>query len=145
MLTRRMASRKRDLVVAALTSGLTLVVLLMLMQLSTASSEYRASTKSIGSSIQGDVLEAPTDLSISGGGPFTLSWTSGGESYLSGHRLYRSTVAGGPYSLVGEVSPADQASTIDSPPTGSYFYVVRAFYGAWDSLDSNEIASPPVP
>jgi len=52
-----------------------------------------------------DSLDPATGLSATGGATIGLSWTATADTYASGHRIFRSTTAGGPYSLIAEVTP----------------------------------------
>lgn len=88
-----------------------------------------------------DRLEAPPGLTATGGAVVELQWTSTPDAYASGYRIYRSATSGGPYTLVAEVTPRTATSYTDTPPAGTYYYVVRAFYAAWESADSPETSA----
>lgn len=93
---------------------------------------------SSGNSWSSDTMDAPTALNVSGGSTVTLGWTATSDTYASGHRVLRSVTSGGPYTQIAELTPRTTVAYIDSPPAGTYYYVVRAFYGTWESVDSNE-------
>jgi len=88
-----------------------------------------------------DTLDAPTSLNATGGATISLSWTATADTYASGHRVFRSTTTGGPYSQIAEVTPRTATTYIDSPSGGTYYYVVRAFYQNWESANSNEASA----
>jgi hypothetical protein len=62
---------------------------------------------------------------VPGNGQVTLTWTVGVETDLAGYRVYRGTVAGGPYSLVGT---STTATLVDLAVVNDvvYYYVVAA-------------------
>ncbi len=79
-------------------------------------------------------LVAPTTLSATGGASVTLSWPITTDTYASGYHVERGTVSGGPYSLVGTVTPRTTLAYAETPASsGTYYYVVRSFYGVWES------------
>jgi hypothetical protein len=85
-----------------------------------------------------DTLDAPTGLTATGGASITLNWTATADTYATGHRVYRSTTNGGPYSQVAELTPRTTTTYDDNPVAGTYYYVVRSFHQNWESVDSNE-------
>ena len=72
---------------------------------------------------------APTGLSGTvSASTVSLSWTaSSGSPTPTAYTLYRGTVHGGPYSIVK--SGLTSTSTTDTPPNGTWFYVVAAYVG----------------
>ncbi|NNC81286.1 MAG: signal peptidase I, partial [Acidimicrobiales bacterium] len=106
---------------------------------------YAASTDNVANSAVADVLQPPTALTATGGGDVTLNWTITSDTYASGHRVFRSTSSGGPYTQIAEITPRATASYVDSPPNGTYYYVVRAYTTNWESTDSNEDTAVVVP
>jgi hypothetical protein len=94
---------------------------------------------SVGSNtFAADTLNAPTSLTAGGGASITLNWTATTDTYADGHRVFRSSTPGGPYSQIAEVTPRTTTNYADSPAAGTYYYVVRAFSQNWESADSNE-------
>lgn len=91
-----------------------------------------------GNAFDTDTLDPPSGLTATGGATVSLHWTATPDTYASGYRVYRGDATGGPYILVGEVTPRTNTSYTDAPPQGTYFYVVRAFYQSWESANSNE-------
>ena len=85
-----------------------------------------------------DTLNSPTGLTATGGSSVSLGWTATSDTYASGHRVFRGTANGGPYSQIAQVTPRTTTTYTDSPGAGSYYYVVRAYYQNWESLNSNE-------
>ncbi len=88
-----------------------------------------------------DALSPPSGLTATGGASVQLQWTATPDAYASGYRIYRSDASGGPYTLVGEATPRTATSYTDAPSSGTYFYVVRAFFQSWESTDSNEASA----
>jgi hypothetical protein len=68
----------------------------------------------------------------------SLSWTASNDAYAAGYQVLRSTTTGGGYSLVKTVTPGSATSTTDSPGNGTFYYVLRAYFQNWQSVDSNE-------
>ena len=86
-----------------------------------------------------DTLNPPTVLAATSGTSITLTWTATADTYAGGHRLLRATSSGGPYSQIAEITPRTITTYADNPPAaGTYYYVARAFYGNWESPNSNE-------
>lgn len=88
-----------------------------------------------------DTLNQPTSLTASGGSAITLNWMATADTYASGHRVFRSTTTGGPYSQIAEVTPRTTTTYTDNPASGTYFYVARAFHQNWESANSNEASA----
>jgi len=95
----------------------------------------RASANTFGT----DSLNAPTALTATGGTSVSLNWAATVDAYATGHRVYRGTTSGGPYSLIAEVTPRTNVSYSDSPPLGTRYYVLRAFIHSWESSNSNQV------
>ena len=94
------------------------------------------------------ILAAPTGLvATAGDGTVSLSWGAVGEA--TGYRLYRSSNAGGGYSLLAEGTATARTDT--SVTNGStYYYVVTAFDTTRESTYSTQVqatptAAPPPP
>jgi hypothetical protein len=94
-----------------------------------------------GNTFTTDTLAPATSLGATGGASIDLSWTATSDTYATGHRVYRSTSAGGSYSQIADVTPRTTTTYIDSPASGTYYYVVRAYYQNWESVDSNETSA----
>ncbi|HEX9823253.1 MAG TPA: fibronectin type III domain-containing protein, partial [Actinomycetota bacterium] len=88
-----------------------------------------------------DALDAPTGLIASGGSTASLSWTATPDTYASGYRIFRGTASGGPYTQIDQVTPRTNTTFVDSPGNGTYYYVVRAFYQSWESVNSNQASA----
>lgn len=97
-------------------------------------------THSAGNSFTADTLAPPTAISATGGAEITLDWTATVDTYADGHRVLRSTSPGGPYTQVAEVTPRTTVVHVDSPAEGTYYYVLRAFDGNWESANSVEVS-----
>lgn len=88
-----------------------------------------------------DTLAPPTALASVGGASVTLTWTPSLDLYATGYDVYRAAASGGPYTFVTGVTPGTASSTVDTPPTGSWFYVVRTTYQGWTSVNSTETSA----
>ncbi|MGI9596648.1 MAG: hypothetical protein ACR2QK_10835 [Acidimicrobiales bacterium] len=107
----------------------------------TSRAAFNDVTSSTGNSFAVDVLTPPTGLTADGGGAATIDWTATSDIYASGHRVFRGSSPGGPYSQIAEVTPRAAVSYVDTPAEGTYYYVSRAFAGNWESVDSSEVSA----
>lgn len=126
-----------------LTVGTAVVVLaaaLVAMGIPTTSGGFGDSGSNAGNRFHSDLLDPAASLQGEGGTTARLRWRPTTDAYADGHEVLRSTTAGGPYTLVGVVTPRSTSTVEDSPPTGIHYYVVRAFAGSWVSAVSNEVA-----
>lgn len=117
---------------------------LSLLIMATALSVYAiftGSTSVTPNDFNSDTLNPPTLLAATGGASVNLSWTATTDTYASGHRVLRGTATGGPYTQIAEVTPRTTTTYIDSPAAGTYYYVARAFYQSWESVNSNEVSA----
>ena len=94
-----------------------------------------------GNTFTTDTLDPPTGLTAAGGTSVTLDWTATADTYAGGHRVLRSTTAGGPYTQIAEITPRTTTTYVDTPAAGTYYYVVGAFYQSWESANSNEASA----
>jgi hypothetical protein len=84
----------------------------------------------------------PTNLSASvSGNVVTLTWTPTTTGVATGYTVRRSTTSGSGYSAIGSVTPRTATTTTDNPGTGAFYYVLRAVFQNWDSVNSNEAAA----
>ena len=117
---------------------------LSLLIMATALSVYAiftGSTSVTPNDFNSDTLNPPTLLAATSGASASLSWTATADTYASGHRVLRGTATGGPYTQIAEVTPRTTTTYIDSPAAGTYYYVARAFYQSWESVNSNEVSA----
>jgi predicted ribosomally synthesized peptide with SipW-like signal peptide len=94
-----------------------------------------------GNAFTADTLNPPTGVSATSGASITLNWTPTVDTYAAGHRVLRGTATGGPYSQIAQVTPRTTATYVDSPAAGTYFYVLRAYYQNWESVNSSEVSA----
>jgi hypothetical protein len=126
----------RKLSVLFLLAGLALVLAAALQQ---GALGLATDTFSNGSNaFTADTLNPATSLSATGGASISLSWTATSDTYASGYHVLRSTTSGSGYSQIAQVTPRTTTTYVDSPGAGTYYYVVRAYYQSWESVDSNE-------
>lgn len=135
---RRRASRAavatRSCAVAAL------LLLLPLLAGTGSNASFTAVTSNRANSWATETLDAPTGLrAVASGSDVDLSWTATADTWATGHRVYRSTSPGGPYTHVAQLTPRTTTSYTETPPAaGTYYYVVRAYHLSWESAGSNE-------
>ena len=119
--------------------GTTLLVLLLALPI--AGANFSNPTSNDANSFVADILGPPADLTPTCGSTITLDWTATVDTYASGHRVFRSTTPGGPYSQIAEITPRTTVTYDDTPTAGIYYYVLRAYYLSWESTDSNEVVA----
>ncbi len=129
----------RKLSVLFLLAGLALVLAAALQQGALGLSTDAFSNGS--NAFTADTLNPATSLSATGGSSISLSWTATSDTYASGYHVLRSTTSGGSYTQVAQVTPRTTTTYVDSPGAGGYYYVVRAYYQNWESVDSNQAAA----
>ena len=110
----------------------------LLLDLPTAGAFVTNPTSNDANSFTADILAPPTGLTAACGTTITLDWTATVDTYATGHRVFRATTPGGPYSQIAQITPRTTVTYDDTPAAGTYYYVVRAFYLSWESVDSNE-------
>jgi hypothetical protein len=121
--------------------------LLLLLTLSTGAT-FTAPSTNPSNQIGTSTLVAPTALSwslLSNGASVHLAWIPTTSSWASGHRVYRASSVAGPYSQIAQLAGLATTSYDDAPGSGTFFYVVRGYYGLnganWESSDSNKATS----
>ncbi len=85
-------------------------------------------------------LDAPTNLNATAsfGLVVTLTWTISPDARATGYQVLRGTSSSGPFAQVGTATPRTATSYVDAPLVpGTYWYVLRTYYGAWTSPNSN--------
>ena len=102
------------------------------------SADFSDTTDASANTWSSDTLDPPTAVTATGGGTVTLNWTPTPDMYALGHRILRSTSPGGPYTQIAQTTPRTTAGYVDSPPSGTYYYVIRAYTAGWESVNSNE-------
>lgn len=92
-----------------------------------------------GNRIVTEALEPPTGVSgtvLSDGRTVRLTWTPTTTTSASGYRVYRTSSASGPWTLVDTI-PGRTTTTVDqSPPDGSWHFHLRAYAGPWEGATS---------
>ncbi len=75
-----------------------------------------------------------------------LNWTVSTSGDAVGQRLYRGITDGGPYALVQTFGDNSTNSYTDSVLTNdiTYYYVIRAYDGGQESIDSNQASAAPI-
>ncbi|MBI3608836.1 MAG: hypothetical protein HY207_12785 [Nitrospirae bacterium] len=81
----------------------------------------------------------------SGGGAVDLEWTTSTSTTVAEQRLYRGSSAAGPCTLVTSFAGNSSTTYTDtSVSTGTtYYYVLRAFDGTRESMDSDQLSATP--
>lgn len=98
-------------------------------------------TESVSGSFATEILDPPTNLNATAqlGLVVNLTWTATVDVRATGYLVLRGTASGGPYTQIGTVTPRTTTSFTDLPVLpGTYYYVVRSYYGSWTSVNSNQ-------
>ena len=140
-----MAAKVYALVMIALVSA----VLLLLTLTSTAT--FTAPTANPSNQVGTAGLAAPTGVTAtvqSNGGTVRVAWTATSSAWASGHRVFRATSAGGPYTQIQQIAGLATVTYDDVPGVGTFYYVVRGYYNSgganWDSIDSAQASAKPL-
>ena len=140
-----MAARIYALLILVLVSA----VLLMLTITSTAT--FTAPTANPSNQVATATLAAPTGLTAtvqSNGGTVRIAWTATSSTWASGHKVFRATNAGGPYTQIQQIVGRATVIYDDAPGVGTFYYVVRGYYdtnGAnWESVNSAQATAKPL-
>lgn len=92
------------------------------------------------------LLQCPTSNMASKLASIELDWTASVSVGVIQYNIYRSLVTGGPYTLIGSVPFANnQYFDYAVNRATTYFYVVTAFDGSNESVNSNEASATTVP
>ncbi len=140
MRRRCLLSNLRSVAVSVLAAILSLLLVSVLV-VERSSAAFTDTSQTPGNSFSADTLAPPTGISATGGSSVTLSWTATVDTYALGHRVLRASSAGGPYSPIADVTPRSTTTYLDTPAPGVYYYVIRAYTGLWESVDSVEVAA----
>jgi hypothetical protein len=112
---------------------------------------FTAPTANPSNQVGTATLAAPTGVTAaiqSNGGTVRLAWTATSSIWASGHRVYRTTSAGGPYSLLQQIAGRATVTYDDVPGVGAFFYVIRGYYNTnganWESVDSAQVWAKPL-
>lgn len=140
-----MSARIQALVLLALVSAALLTLSM------TTGATFTAPTSNPANQLATATLAAPTAVSAtiqSNGGTVRVAWTATSSTWASGHRVYRSTSSGGPYSLIQQIAGIGTVTYDDAPGVGTFYYVVRGYYDAngasWESLNSSQAVAKPL-
>jgi fibronectin type 3 domain-containing protein len=88
------------------------------------------------------VVDTPSDQ----GGSIDLTWTPSTSADVIQQRVYRSTTAGGSYTLVQTIAGRTTSAYTDTGIVNgtTYYYVVAAFDGSQESAPSSEASAAPI-
>ena len=131
--------------------GVALVSAVLLMLTVSTGATFTAPTTNPANQIGTATLAAPTGVSAtvqSNGGTVRVAWTATTSAWASGHRVYRATNAGGPYTLIQQIAGTATVTYDDVPGVGTFYYVVRGYYNAnganWESVNSSQASAKPL-
>jgi hypothetical protein len=130
---------------------LALVSAVLLMLTMTSGATFTRPTTNPSNQVGTATLAAPTGVSAtvqSNGGTVRIAWTATTSTWAVGHRVYRATSAGGPYTLIQQIVGRTTVTYDDVPGTGAFFYVIRGYYNTgganWESVDSAQASAKPL-
>lgn len=98
-------------------------------------------TETVAATMSTEVLDPPTNLNATAqlGLIVNLTWTATVDLRATGYQVLRGTSNGGPYTQIGTVTPRTTTTFQDLPVVpGTYYYVLRSYYGSWTSVNSNQ-------
>ena len=98
-------------------------------------------TEAVAATFSTEVLDPPTNLNATAqlGLIVNLTWTATVDLRATGYQVLRGTSSGGPYTQIGTVTPRTTTTFEDLPIVpGTYYYVLRSYYGSWTSVNSNQ-------
>jgi hypothetical protein len=140
-----MSPRIRALLLLALVSAALLTLSM------TTGASFTAPTTNPSNQLATATLAAPTGVSATvqaNGGTVRVAWTATSSTWASGHRVYRGTSSGGPYSLIQQISGTGTVTYDDAPGVGIFYYVVRGYYNVnganWESVNSGQATAKPL-
>jgi hypothetical protein len=90
-------------------------LLVLLLSLPAAGANFTNPTSNDANSFVADLLAPPTGLTAACGTTITLDWTATVDTYATGHRVFRATTPGGPYSQIAEITPRTTVTYDDTP------------------------------
>lgn len=99
---------------------------------------FLATTGNTGSSLAADTLDPPTSFAATSGTSMSLDWAATVDTYAAGYRILRSATSGGPYTQIADLPGQGTINHIDSSAEGTYYYLARAYFGNWLSVDTAE-------
>jgi len=130
---------------------LVLVSAVLLMLTITSTATFTAPTANPSNQVATATLAAPTGVTAtvqSNGGTVRIAWTATSSTWASGHKVFRATNAGGPYTQIQQIVGRATVIYDDAPGVGTFYYVVRGYYdtnGAnWESVNSAQATAKPL-
>lgn len=139
------APRVQALVILAIVTSA-----LLMLTVSTGAT-FTSPTTNPSNQIATATLAAPTGVSATvqpNGSTVRIAWTATSSAWATGHRIYRATSAGGPYSLIQQIAGRATVTYDDVPGVGTFFYVVKGYYDSsganWASPDSTMATAKPL-
>ena len=137
-----LAGRSQRPIDRRLAAGALLVLGMLLAGNVSTSLARMTATDTTSGSFATDALSPPTGLGATGGTTSaSLSWTATSKTWAAGYTIWRSTSSGGTYSQIASVTPRTTVTYVDSPPAGTYFYKVRAYYQNWSSVNAGPVSA----
>src|SRR5262245_31205195 len=88
-----------------------------------------------------ETLDPPTSLTCTATIPLivTLNWTATVDARATGYQVFRSTTSGSGFTQIGTVTSRTTTTYADTPLVpGTYYYVLKTYFGSWTSVNSNQ-------
>jgi len=98
-------------------------------------------TETVASTFTTETLDPPTGLAAAAALLLrvNLSWTATVDLRATGYQVYRGTASGGPYTLITTITSRATTTYQDTVPLpGQYYYVLKTYFDAWTSVNSNQ-------
>jgi len=98
-------------------------------------------TETVASTFATETLDPPTGLAAAAALLLrvNLTWTATVDLRATGYQVYRGTASGGPYTLITTITSRATTTYQDTVPLpGQYYYVLKTYFDAWTSVNSNQ-------
>lgn len=98
-------------------------------------------SESAPSTFTTEILDPPTSVDATAVLFLTvnITWVATVDTRATGYQVLRSTTSGSGYAVIGTVTPRSATSFTDLPLVpGTYYYVLRSYFGPWTSVNSNQ-------
>lgn len=140
-------SRMRQHYVSGTVASLATVSVLLLSSSVVPSESGFTDSSTANVSVSADKLAPPTSIKVTNArvGETDVSWTASASTYVTGYKIYRSSVIAGPWVLLGSTTGRTSVNYVDKTSGAkSYFYKIEAIYNNWVTPAISFVAPPAV-
>lgn len=140
-------SHIRQHYIASTVASLATVSVLLLSSSVAPSESVFTSSSTAKVSVTADKLAPPTSIKLANVrvGETDVSWTASASTYVTGYKIYRSSVIAGPWVLLGSTTGRTSVKYVDKTSgANSYFYKIEAIHNNWVTPGISFVAPPAV-